>query len=263
MVVMGATGLVGGVLTGAARREGHQVVALSRIPGPDVLGPRGLAEALDGAEVVVDVLRSPSADETDASVFFARAAQRLGQAAHHARVKRTVVLSLIGADAVSASSTGAGTGSDGYYSATYVHERATVLYAPGPRIVRSAQLHDLARELADRGEKDTVVPVPDLLIQPVAVEAMVGVLLRVATGDVSDELTEVAGPRRERLAPLVTAVARRRGSTLVVVPKDVGDLVNRGILLPRADAVLTGPDFDSWLRANVAPGRPAGPWAET
>lgn len=257
IAVVGATGLVGGALTRAARREGHHVVALSRSMGRDVLSPTDLADALGGVDVVVDLVRSPSADETSASVFFARAARHLGKAAHRAGVLRTVVLSLIGSEAVSGSRGRAGTGTDGYYSAKFVHERATAFHSPGPRIVRSAPLHDLAVQLVDRPDGDGTVLVPDLLVQPVAVDAMVGVLLRVATDDGGPDVIEVAGPRPERLATLAAAVVAHRSSTVVVVPTTVGELVHHGILLPGVDAVVVGPDFARWL-ASQAPSAPAG-----
>src|SRR6478609_6795872 len=126
IAVVGATSRIGTELAKAARAKGHDVVNLPGRAGEDVLASDAIAEPLLAVDAVVDVVHSPSLEETEASVFYARAAKTLGQAARHAGVRRTVVLSTIGVDAVSAASDSVGTGLDGYYSAKYVHEQATL-----------------------------------------------------------------------------------------------------------------------------------------
>lgn len=247
IAVVGAAGLVTRALSGAARAEGHDVAILAGADGVQVLDARSLDESLRSVDVVVDVLRSPSLDETESSVFYAWAARRLGEAALRAGVRRTVVISLIGADAISAAEEGAGTGLDGFYCAKYVHEQATLFHAPGARVVRSAQLHDVARGWVGGTTGGDRTMVPDLLIQPVAVDALVEVVLGAATGESDDEVVEVAGPRPERLPRMAAALAHRMGSDVVVVPTRVGRLARAGVLLPRRGALLVGPTFDSWL----------------
>ena len=258
IAIVGATGLVGSALVRAAQAAGHDVIALSKESGVDVLQPEGLADLLGGAEAVVDVTQSPSLDEDEATRFFARAAENLGRAGTAAGVQRSVVLSIIGVDQIAAAGTDAGTGYDGYYRAKYAHEEATRAHAPGARVVRSAQFHDIARQAIGWGRDGDRSTVPDLVIQPVAVDAMVEVLLGAATGEIGGPLTEVAGPRREQLAVLSTAYAERTGDPVTVVAGPVGDLVRDGVLLPHDGAALVGPTFTQWLSTTVQSGATAG-----
>ena len=151
IAIVGATGLVGSALVRAAQAAGHDVIALSKESGVDVLQPEGLADLLGRVEAVVDVTQSPSLDEDEATRFFARAAENLGRAGTAAGVHRSVVLSIIGVDQVAAAETDAGTGFDGYFRAKYAHEEATRAHAPGARVVRSAQFHDIARHKPSAG----------------------------------------------------------------------------------------------------------------
>jgi uncharacterized protein YbjT (DUF2867 family) len=164
IAIVGATGLVGSALVRAAQAAGHDVIALSKESGVDVLQPEGLADLLGGAEAVVDVTQSPSLDEDEATRFFARAAENLGRAGTAAGVQRSVVLSIIGVDQVAAAGTDAGTGFDGYYRAKYAHEEATRDHAPGARVVRSAQFHDIARQAIGWGRDGDRTTVPDVVI---------------------------------------------------------------------------------------------------
>lgn len=254
IAIAGATGMVGSALTSAAEAAGHEVIRLAKETGTDVLEPAGLAEALQGAEALVDVVQSPTLDEESASVFFETAATNLGKAATQAGVRRSVVLSIIGVDAIAASAEEAGTGFDGYYRAKHAHEQATLAHAPGARVVRSAQFHDIARQAIGWGRDGDRTTVPDLVTQPVAVDAMVTVLLGVATGEIEGDIVQVAGPRRETLARLSAAYAERTGDPVQVTGAPVGAMVRDGVLLPDADALLVGPTFDQWLDGAVGGG---------
>jgi uncharacterized protein YbjT (DUF2867 family) len=116
IAVVGATGLVGSALVNVAQAGDHDVVALSRETGADVLKSEGLAELLDRADAVVDVTQSPSLDEAQATAFFTKAAENLSLASAEAGVGRSVVLSIIGVDQIAAPGADAGTGFDGWRS---------------------------------------------------------------------------------------------------------------------------------------------------
>lgn len=251
IAVAGATGLVGSALSKAAEAAGHEVVPLSKETGFDVLKPRGLAEKLGSVAAIVDVLQSPSLEEAEATEFFSQSSKNLGDAAKEAGVQRSVVLSIIGVDQIAATDEEAGTGFDGYYRAKYAQERATVASAPNPHVVRSAQFHDIARQAIGWGRDGDRTTVPDLVTQPVAVDAMVQVLLAAATGEVDGALTEVAGPHRETLANLSAAYAKRTGDPVQVTPAPIGEMVLNGVLLPSEGAHLVGPSFEEWLEATA------------
>ena len=253
IAVVGATGLVGSALVAAAEKAGHEVIALSRQSGTDVLQPDGLADQLAGADALVDVTQSPSLSEDDAKAFFVVAATNLANAAKAAGVQRTVVLSIIGADQIAASSTEAGTGYDGYYRAKYVQEQTIAANAPGPRIVRSTQFHDISSQSIGWGRDGDQTTVPDLVTQTVAVQSMVEVLLGAATAEIDGDVIEAAGPKPEHLADLAARYAAHVGDPVTVVAAPVGEMVRDGLLLPHEGAHLVGPDFAEWLETVPVP----------
>ena len=253
LAVIGSTGLVGSQLVALAESKGHVVTGISKESGIDLLVGTGLKDALDGVETIVNVVQSPNLDQQDSTEFFTTVAAILGRAAAGAGVRRTVVLSIIGVDRVAAAESETGTGFDGYYAAKYAQEQATREHTPGAQVVRSAQFHDIARQMIGWGRAGDTTTVPDLLIQPLAVAAMVAVLLDVASAARDGDLVEVAGPRSEHLAAMSTAFARHQGDEVQVVVGPIGDAVSGGILLPSPDAVLVGPTFDEWLAAQPRP----------
>jgi uncharacterized protein YbjT (DUF2867 family) len=98
IAVAGATGRVGHHVVDVLEGRGHDVVAISRSSGVDVVTGEGLAEALAGAEAVIDVATGASPEQQAATEFFTAAARNLQQVGHRAGVQRIVVVSIIGID---------------------------------------------------------------------------------------------------------------------------------------------------------------------
>ena len=249
LAVIGSTGLVGSQLVSLAESSGHVVTGISKGSGVDLLVGTGLEEALAGVDAVVNVIQSPTFEQQDSTEFFTTVATNLGRAATDTGVRRTVVLSIIGVDRVAAAESDTGTGYDGYYKAKFAQEQATRQHTPSAHVVRSTQFHDIAGQAIGWGRDGDTTTVPDLLIQPLAVAAMVQVVLDVATGARDGDLVEVAGPRTEQLAAMSTAFAHHQGDDVQIVAAPAGKPVRDGILLPGPDAVLVGPTFDEWLAA--------------
>jgi uncharacterized protein YbjT (DUF2867 family) len=250
LAIIGSTGLVGSQLADLARSRGHSVSGVSRESGADVLTGTGLDDVLAGVDSVVNVIQSPDFEQQSATKFFTTVARNLGRASAKAGVSRTVVLSIIGVDRVSASDSDAGTGYDGYYKAKFAQEQATREHSPGAHVLRSAQFHDIARQAIDWGRADGTTTVADLSIQPVDVGAMVDVLLEAAEGTRDGEVVEVSGPRTEHLATMSTLYAAYKDDNVRVVAGPVGEPVRDGVLLPGPDGVPVGPTFDEWLAAQ-------------
>lgn len=242
IAVAGSTGLVGSHVVAAAEAAGHQVVGISRETGTDLTSGAGLDELLAGVEAVVDVTQSPTID-IRAVGFFEAVAANLGDAATRAGVARTVLLSIIGVDRVPELD---------YYVAKVAHERTHRAHSPGLHVLRAAQFHEFAGMAVGWGRDGSTTTVDDMLSQPVAVAEIARVLLQLATGERQDAVLELAGPRQERIAELARRVVARRHEGLTVVPRDVPDSINDGALLPGPGAVIAGPSFDDWLRAQPA-----------
>src|SRR5262249_47282548 len=188
----------------------HDVVAMSRATGVDVITGDGLDDALAGVDVIVDAATGPSPEQQAATEFFETAAGNLQAAAQRNGVQRAVVVSIIGTDKFEG----------GYGVAQVAHENAWRGGAVPARVVRAAQFHELVGQLLEWGAQGEVSVVPELSTQIVAARTVAEVLVDVATSTTfdPDELVEVAGPRRESMVELATLLAARRGTPSKVEP---------------------------------------------
>ena len=250
IAVAGATGRVGRHVVDVLKAEGHDVVAMSRSSGVDVVTGQGLALALTGVECIIDAATGPSPDQKAATEFFTAAARNLHQAGERAGVRRMVVVSIIGTDRFTA----------GYGAAKIAHEKA-MLSGPIPvRVLRAAQFHEFVAQLVEWGRQGEVSFVPRMRIQPVAARTVAQALADLATdpesapapGSSEVPMLEIAGPREENLADLARLLVARRGDPLQIEgasePADPDrDLYETGALLPGPDAILAGPTFEEWL----------------
>ncbi|MDX8152985.1 NmrA family NAD(P)-binding protein [Patulibacter brassicae] len=237
IAVAGATGNAGRRITATLREAGHEVRELARSRGVDLTTGEGLD--LSGVEVVVDAANPPTLDEAEATAFFRDVARTLGTAARDAGVRRTVLVSIVGVDLA--------TEDNPYYAAKLQHEVAHRQHAPGLRILRATQFHEIAQQMLDwMGDGERAV-VPDMPVQPVDLEEVARQVLRLATEE-TPELVELGGPRRERLPEMSRRLA---AGTVVVEPGPTNDAIRHGVLLPGPDAVIAGRDFDAWLAARA------------
>ena len=250
IAVAGATGRVGHHVVDVLEGRGHEVIAISRSSGVDVVTGEGLAEALAGVETVIDAATGASPEQQAATEFFTAAARNLQQVGHRAGVRRIVVVSIIGTDQFTG----------GYGAAKQAHERAT-LSGPIPAgILRAAQFHEFVAQLVDWGRQDGVSYVPKMRTQLVAARTVAEALADLATrpesapaiGSNGTPIPEIAGPREESLVEMAKLLAAHGGDPVriegVPVPADFyGDLNESGALLPGPDATLAGPSFEEWL----------------
>ncbi|MCA1718225.1 MAG: NAD(P)H-binding protein [Actinobacteria bacterium] len=250
IAVAGATGRVGRHVVDVLKAGGHDVVAMSRSSGVDVVTGDGLAEALAGVECVIDVASGPSPDQEAATEFFTAAARNLHEAGERAGVRRMVVVSMIGCDRFTA----------GYNAAKVAHERV-MLSGPIPvRVLRAAQFHEFVAQLVEWGRQGEVSYVPKMRTQLVAARTVAQALADLATdpetapasGSAGTPILEIAGPREENLVDMAILLAGRRGDPVkidgVSDPADPDrELYETGALLPGPDAILAGPTFEEWL----------------
>ena len=250
IAVTGATGRVGSRLVEVLEQRGHDVIRIARSEGVDVVSGDGLDEALAGADSIIDTATGNTPAEKEATAFFRASARNLQRAGAAAGVRRIVVVSIIGIDNFHG----------GYNAAKQAQEQA-FLEGPLPvRIVRAAQFHEFVEQLVDWSVEDGIAKLPEMRMQPVA-SRVVGEALAdaVEEGELANgKITEVAGPREERLAELAALLVTTRGDSLEVresrqslLAPSAGDpdgaAYAGGGVLPGRGARLAGPSFEEWL----------------
>jgi uncharacterized protein YbjT (DUF2867 family) len=248
IAVAGATGRVGRHTVDVLHEGGHDVVAISRSNGVDVITGDGLAAALEGVETVIDVTTGPSPEQGPATEFFTTAIRNLQETGEKAGVRRLVVVSIIGVDQATA----------GYGAAKLAHERAALAGPIPARILRAAQFHELVEMLMGWGRQGDVVYLPKMRTQIVAARTVAEELAAVARSGEPEGArpAEIAGPREEYLPDLAALLVARRGEEVKIEavshPDDPDDvLAENGGLLPGPHAKLAGPTFAEWLDARA------------
>jgi uncharacterized protein YbjT (DUF2867 family) len=252
IAVAGATGRVGRHVVEVFEARGHEVVAMSRSQGVDVISGEGLADALEGVEVIVDTATGPSPEERAATEFFTNASRNLEEAGQQAGVQRIVVVSIIGADRFTG----------GYGAAKIAHEQ-TYLAGPIPvRILRASQFHEFVPQLLEWGTKGDVAYVQQMRTQLVAARSVAEALADLATEPESPAaagsaapIREIAGPREESLVEMANLFVARRGDPVKIEgvsdPSDPdSEVYTSGALLPGPGAMLAGPTFEEWLEST-------------
>jgi len=96
IVVIGGTGLIGSQVVAKLTQHGHEAIAAAPNTGVNTLTGEGLAEALTGAQVVVDVANSPSFEDGPAWDFFTTATGNVLTAAESAGVSHLVARTAVG-----------------------------------------------------------------------------------------------------------------------------------------------------------------------
>ncbi len=251
IAVTGATGRVGSPLVEILTERGHDVVPISRSVGVDVISGEGLEEALAGVEAIVDTATGPSPDQESATEFFTTSARNIQRAGAAAGAKRIVVVSIIGIDKF-----------EGGYNAAKMAQEQALLDGPLPvRIVRAAQFHEFVEPLVGWTVSDGVANVPEMQTQLVAARVVAETLADAAEEPEAGngKITEVAGPRAERLADVAATLLASRGeeteirevreSVLVPAGDPDADAYAEGAALPNPGAKLAGPSFEEWLAA--------------
>ena len=245
IAVIGATGLIGGNLVDLLTAQGHDVVAASRSTGADVVTGDGLAEALAGAQVLVDVVNSPSFDDDPVLAFFTASSANLVATARAAGVGHYVALSIVGADGLPES---------GYLRAKVVQERTISESGLPYTIVRATQFHEFADAITQTLQVGDEVHAPDALIQPVAAADVSAEVARAATAEPINGTSDFGGPDKMPFADMARAVLAAKGAeTPVSVDASAtyfGTPLNQNSLVTGDGATLGPTRFADWLAAR-------------
>jgi uncharacterized protein YbjT (DUF2867 family) len=246
LVIIGGTGLIGSKLVTQLREHGHEAVAAALNTGVNTLTGEGLAEALQGASVVVDVSNSPSFEDTAVMEFFTTSTRNLLKAAGAAGVTHYVALSVVGTERLSES---------GYFRAKSAQEEL-IKKSPIPySIVHATQFFEFVKRIADDATDGMTVRLPPVLIQPIAADDVAKAVGRIAVGAPVNGTVEVAGPQQFRFDELIRQglTARNDPREVVVDPQAryFGVELGERSLIPAADARLGEIRFQEWLGQSV------------
>ena len=247
IVVIGGTGLIGSKLVRKLREQGHEAVAASPKSGVNTLTGEGLAEALKGASVVVDVTNSPSWEDAAVMNFFETSTRNQLAYEAAAGVKHHVALSVVGTERMLAS---------GFFRAKMAQENLIKASSIPYSIVRATQFFEFVKGIADFSAEGNKVRLPSAIIQPMAADDVASAVGRFATGAPVNGTVEVGGPEKFRLDELVRQylAANKDPREVVTDPKAryYGIEVSEKTLVPGDAARLSETRFETWLTQSAA-----------
>jgi uncharacterized protein YbjT (DUF2867 family) len=243
IVVIGGTGLIGSNLVEKLRKEGHEPLAAAPDTGVNTLTGEGLAEALEGAQVVVDVANAPAWDDAAVLDFFKTSSHNVLAAEQAAGVGHHVALSIVGTDRLPDS---------GYLRAKLAQEEL-VKAGPTPyTIVRATQFFEFIGRIADSATEGNTVRLSPALVQPEAADDVAGTLADVAVRPPLNDTVELAGPEAlgldEFARRLLSARDDPRQVTADVHAPYFGAELDDDSLTPGESARIAPTRFEDWLR---------------
>jgi uncharacterized protein YbjT (DUF2867 family) len=248
IVVIGGTGLIGAKVVATLRAQGHQAVPASPRSGVNTLTGEGLAEALTGASVVVDVSNAPSWEDQAVLAFFETSTRNLLAAEATAGVGHHVALSVVGTERLTES---------GYFRAKLAQEKLIEASAIPYSIVHATQFFEFIPGIADAATAGGTVRLPPALFQPMAADDVAKAVARVALGSPVKGIVEVAGPDQFRLDELIRGRLRATGDPRQVVTDPqasyFGITPGERTLLPGDNAALAATHYADWLTNTAIP----------
>lgn len=244
IVVAGGTGLIGTRVAEQLTAAGHDVLAASRATGVNTYTGEGLADALEGAEVVVDTTNSSYTDEAAAMEFFYGSTLNLLSHGKAAGVRHHIALSVVGTERLAETERG-------YFAAKAQQEKLIRASGSAFTIVHATQFFEFLHSIADTATAGNIVRLSQALIQPMAADDVAAAVVSTASETPANAMVEFGGPEQFRLEELV-----RRQLLLGDDPREVvadplatyfGTKLDERELLPGEGATLAATTFAEWL----------------
>src|SRR2546427_7991384 len=246
IVVIGGSGVIGKKLVKNLRQQGHEVVAASPSLGVNTVTGEGLAQALAGAQVVVDVANAPSWEDKAVLEFFERSGRNLLAAEAAAGVGHHLALSVVGTDRLLAG---------GYFRAKMSQENL-IKASPIPyTIVRATQFFEFVGGIAQSATDRQTVRLSPALVQPIVSDDVAAVMADVAVEEPLNGTVELAGPEPIRLDELVRHFlsanrdARKESTDLHALY--FGTELNDQSLTPGKNPRIGPTRFEDWLSRSI------------
>lgn len=252
IVVIGGTGLIGSKVVEKLKQRGHEPVAAAPDTGVDTITGKGLAEALSGAQTVVDVSNSRSFDERVSTDFFQTSGRNLIAAEQEAGVVHHVALSVVGTDRLQGS---------GYFRAKLAQERL-IESSPIPyTLIHATQFFEFMRAIADTSMVGDRVRLPPVKFQPMAADDVASAIVDAAVSEPVNGMIEIAGPETFTLDEAIRKVLEFDHDPRKVVADPeapyYGVKLGQNSLVPGPAAHIGPTVFDWWITHVPAPLKPA------
>ena len=252
IVIIGGTGRIGSQVVTQLREQRHQAVPASPDTGVNTLTGEGVAAALNGADVVVDVSNSPSYEDAAVLKFFETSTTNLLAAEAAQGVGHHVALSIVGSERAPDS---------GYLRAKVAQEKLITNSSIPYSIVRATQFFEFFKSIADAATDGNTVHIAPVLFQPIAAEDVAKAVSRVAVSAPVNGIVEIAGPQQFRFDEFIRLGLRARQDPRVVIAdphaRYFGTELAERTLVPGADARLGEIRFENWLAQSAVHASPA------
>jgi uncharacterized protein YbjT (DUF2867 family) len=247
IVVIGGRGLIGSKVASKLSAQGHDVIPASRRSGVDSLTGEGLANAVAGADVLVDVADSPSFDDEFVMHFFTTATTNLLAAEQEAGVKHHVALSVVGAQIMPDS---------GYNTAKAAQENLIKKSGRPYSIVRATPFYEFALGLADSATDGDIVRLPHALFRPIAADDVATAVARAAVERPINGVTEIAGPEAMGMDDFVRKSLAAKGDQRRVLTDAqapyFGAVIDDHTLAPDENATIFTTRYADWIDAHFS-----------
>jgi len=244
IVVIGGTGLIGSKVVAKLAEQGHDAVGVSSRTGVDTISGEGVAAALTGAQVVVDVTNSPSFADDHVLEFFTTSTRNLLAAEREQGVGHHVALSVVGADGVADS---------GYMRAKVAQEMLIAESGVPYTIVRATQFYEFVEAIAGSATDGDTVRLPHAAMQPIAAEDVATGVTRAAVAEPVNGAVQIAGPEKIAMDDFVrTGLAAKNDSRKVIADPAApyfGAVIDDHSIVPAGPATLFETTFADWLSA--------------
>jgi uncharacterized protein YbjT (DUF2867 family) len=247
IVVIGGSGLIGSKLVEKLREDSREPLAASPDTGVDTVTGEGLAEALAGAQVVVDVANAPVWEDAAVMDFFQTSSRNLLAAETAAGVHHHVTLSVVGTDRLQDS---------GYFRAKLAQEETVKAGAVPYTILRATQFFEFIGRIAESSTEGDTVHLPPVLVQPEAADDVAAALADIATSAPVNGIVELAGPEQFRLDELAQRVLNANNDPRRVTAdkhaRYFGAELDERSLTPGDNPRIAPIRFEDWLSQSAA-----------
>jgi uncharacterized protein YbjT (DUF2867 family) len=241
IVIIGGTGLIGSKVAAILGKAGHEVVKASPSTGVDTLSGKGLAQAMSGTQIVIDLVNTPAFER--ALQFFETSGKNAAAAEKAAGIRHHVALSIVGTDRMPDNS---------YFLAKVAQERLIETSGIPYTIVRATQFMEFIGAIAGSSVLEGKIRLSPGLFQPIAADDVAAIVADVALSAPQNGIVEIAGPDRAPLSEIAARVLKAAGDARNVVSDSgaryFGGHVEEHSLVPLGEARIGKISLDEWLR---------------